>query len=148
MLETSPLMNRFQISEEIPSLLAIMSHREWDSEEDRMGEKGGGFQTSVTLNLYTTHSELTSKIQKEKQPVELWMRHNFLLLLLMHVLITEHKARLCHLSFVIVNIATPPTGGLSLFNLYMALSCSHGQETIWIPYNFDKKWFKKGTACN
>ena len=71
MLETSPLMNRFQISEEIPSLMAIMSHREWDSEEDRMGEKGGGFQTSVTLNLYTTHSELTSKIQKEKQPVEL-----------------------------------------------------------------------------
>ena len=25
-----------------------MSHREWDGGEDRMGEKGGGSQTSVT----------------------------------------------------------------------------------------------------
>ena len=41
-------MNLSQISEEIPSLLVIMSHKEWDSGEDEMGEKGGGSQTSVT----------------------------------------------------------------------------------------------------
>ena len=40
-----------QISEEIPSLLVIMSHREWDSGEDGMEKKGGGSQTSVTGNL-------------------------------------------------------------------------------------------------
>ena len=35
-------MNWFQISEEIPSLLVIISHREWDGGEDEMEEKGGG----------------------------------------------------------------------------------------------------------
>ncbi|KAJ7126688.1 hypothetical protein C8R44DRAFT_617471, partial [Mycena epipterygia] len=32
--------------------------------------------------------------------------------------------------YVLVDIATPPTGGLSLFNLYVALSRSSGRETI------------------
>ena len=41
-------MNWSQISEEIPLSLIIMSHRKWDGGEDRMVEKDGGFQTSVT----------------------------------------------------------------------------------------------------
>ena len=49
MLRTSPPMNWSQISKEIPSLLVIMSHREWDSGKGRMAEKDGEFQTSVTL---------------------------------------------------------------------------------------------------
>ncbi|KAG1744829.1 hypothetical protein EDB19DRAFT_1576215, partial [Suillus lakei] len=32
--------------------------------------------------------------------------------------------------YVLVDIATPPTGGLNLFNLYVALSRSSGQSTI------------------
>ena len=44
-------MNWSQISEEIPSLLVIMSHREWNSGEDGMGKKGGGSQTSVALAI-------------------------------------------------------------------------------------------------
>ena len=43
-------MNWFQISEEIPLLLVIISHRKWDSGEDGMGEKGGGSQMSVTIH--------------------------------------------------------------------------------------------------
>ena len=43
MLKTSLPINWFQISKEIPSSLVIMSHREWDSGENGMGEKGGGF---------------------------------------------------------------------------------------------------------
>jgi len=31
--------------------------------------------------------------------------------------------------YVLVDIATPPTGGLSLFNLYVALSRSSGRES-------------------
>ena len=49
MLETSLPTNWSQISEDIPSSLVIMYHKEWDGGEDRMGEKDGRSQTSVTL---------------------------------------------------------------------------------------------------
>ena len=48
MLRTLPPMNWSQISEEIPSSLVIMSHKEWDNGEGGMVEKGGGSQISVT----------------------------------------------------------------------------------------------------
>ena len=35
-------MNWFQISEKIPSLFVIMSHRMWDSEDGRSGKKAEG----------------------------------------------------------------------------------------------------------
>ena len=44
-------MNWSQISEEIPLLLVIMSHKEWNGGEGGMVEKGRGFQTSVTYEL-------------------------------------------------------------------------------------------------
>ncbi|KIM61897.1 hypothetical protein SCLCIDRAFT_120672 [Scleroderma citrinum Foug A] len=34
---------------------------------------------------------------------------------------------------IIVDIATPPTGGLNLFNLYVVLSCSSGRSMIRLP---------------
>ncbi|KIM53926.1 hypothetical protein SCLCIDRAFT_137825, partial [Scleroderma citrinum Foug A] len=43
---------------------------------------------------------------------------------------------------VIVDIASPPTGGLSLFNLYVALSRSSGRTTIRLLRNFDPKLFQ------
>ncbi|KAJ7142438.1 hypothetical protein C8R44DRAFT_725797 [Mycena epipterygia] len=45
--------------------------------------------------------------------------------------------------YVLVDIATPPTGGLSLFNLYVALSRSSGRETIRLLRDFDDKLFMK-----
>ena len=45
--------NWSQISEEIPSSLVIMSHREWDGGEGRREEKDGGSQMSVTLHIST-----------------------------------------------------------------------------------------------
>ena len=51
MLRTSLPMNWSQISKEIPLLLVIMSHREWDSGKGRREEKGGGSQMSVTLAI-------------------------------------------------------------------------------------------------
>ena len=47
MLGILPPTNWSQISEEIPSSLVIMSHKEWDGGEDRIGKKGGGSQPSV-----------------------------------------------------------------------------------------------------
>lgn len=33
----------------------------------------------------------------------------------------------------------PPSGGLSPFNVYVALSRGHGCENIWLLHNFDEK---------
>ena len=43
---------------------------------------------------------------------------------------------------MIVDIAKPPTGKLSLFNLYVALSRSSGRSTIQILRDFDEGMFK------
>ncbi|KAG8215548.1 hypothetical protein J3R82DRAFT_9210, partial [Butyriboletus roseoflavus] len=40
---------------------------------------------------------------------------------------------------VILDLAPPPTGKLSLFNLYVALSRSSGRETIRLLRDFDEK---------
>jgi hypothetical protein len=44
---------------------------------------------------------------------------------------------------VIVDIGRPPTGTLSLFNLYVALSRSSGRSTIRLLRDFDESQFKK-----
>ena len=41
-----------------------------------------------------------------------------------------------------MDIATPPTGGLNLFNLYIALSRSSGRSTIQLLRDFDDKLFQ------
>ena len=51
MLGTLLPTNWSQILKEIPLLLVIMSHKEWDGEEDGMGEKGEGSQTSITAGV-------------------------------------------------------------------------------------------------
>ena len=43
------------------------------------------------------------------------------------------------LFYVIVNIATPPTGGLNLFNLYVALSRSGSRDSMRLLQDFDVK---------
>ena len=45
--------------------------------------------------------------------------------------------------YVLVDIASPPTGGLSLFNLYVALSHSSGRATIRILRDFEDRQFLK-----
>ena len=47
------------------------------------------------------------------------------------------------LPYVIVDIAKPPSGGLDLFNLYVALSRSSGCETIRLLHDFDDQMFLK-----
>ncbi|KAJ7482441.1 hypothetical protein FB451DRAFT_1029725 [Mycena latifolia] len=48
------------------------------------------------------------------------------------------------LPYVFVDIGTPPSGGLSLFNLYVVLSRSSGRETIRLLRDFDDTMFQKG----
>jgi len=46
--------------------------------------------------------------------------------------------------YVIIVIASPPSGKLSLFNLYVALSGSFGRETIRLLGEFDDDIFFGG----
>jgi hypothetical protein len=50
---------------------------------------------------------------------------------------TDYRAQGQTITYIIVDIASPPHGTLSLFNLYVALSRSSGQDTIRILRNFD-----------
>ena len=43
---------------------------------------------------------------------------------------------------VLVDIATPPSGGLMLFNLYVALSRSSGRSTLRLLRDFDDKLYR------
>ena len=49
---------------------------------------------------------------------------------------TNHK-----LDNIIINIAPPPTSGLSLFDLYVSLSHSSGREAIRLLCDFDDEMF-------
>ncbi|KAF9789431.1 hypothetical protein BJ322DRAFT_1177486, partial [Thelephora terrestris] len=54
---------------------------------------------------------------------------------------TDYRAQGQTIPYVVVDIAAPPTSGLSLFNLYVALSHSSGQETIRLLRDFDDDMF-------
>ncbi|KIK25556.1 hypothetical protein PISMIDRAFT_48220, partial [Pisolithus microcarpus 441] len=57
---------------------------------------------------------------------------------------TDYRAQGQTISSVIVDIARPPSGGLNLFNLYVALSRSSGRDTIRLLRDFNEKLF----LCN
>lgn len=54
---------------------------------------------------------------------------------------TDYRAQGQTIPYVLVDIASPPTGKLSLFNLYVALSRSSGRQTIRLLRDFDEKGF-------
>ena len=56
---------------------------------------------------------------------------------------TDYRSQGQTIFYVLVDIASPPTGGLSLFNLYVALSRSSGRETIRLLRDFDDDLFLK-----
>ncbi|KAH7925604.1 hypothetical protein BV22DRAFT_1010859 [Leucogyrophana mollusca] len=55
---------------------------------------------------------------------------------------TDYRSQGQTIPTVLVDIATPPTGGLNLFNLYVALSRSSGRSTIRLLRDFDDKLFQ------
>ncbi|KIO14777.1 hypothetical protein M404DRAFT_119981 [Pisolithus tinctorius Marx 270] len=55
---------------------------------------------------------------------------------------TDYHSQGQTIPHVVVDIATPPTGGLNLFNLYVALSRSSGRSTIHLLCDFDEKLFQ------
>jgi ATP-dependent exoDNAse (exonuclease V) alpha subunit len=57
-------------------------------------------------------------------------------------MLSDYRAQGQTIGHVLVDIATPPTGGLNLFNLYVALSRSSGREMIQLMRDFDQKHFQ------
>ena len=55
---------------------------------------------------------------------------------------TDYRSQGQTIPYVLIDIATPPTGGLNLFNLYVALSRSSGRSTIHLLRDFDEKLFQ------
>lgn len=56
---------------------------------------------------------------------------------------TDYQSQGQTITHVIVDIAPPPSGALSLFNVYVALSRSSGRDTIRLLRDFDYRVFKK-----
>jgi ATP-dependent exoDNAse (exonuclease V) alpha subunit len=56
---------------------------------------------------------------------------------------TDYRSQGQTITYVLVDIAPPPRGTLSLFNLYVALSRSSGRDTIPLLRDFDDDMFKK-----
>jgi hypothetical protein len=55
---------------------------------------------------------------------------------------TDYRSQGQTISHVIVDIGKPPSGSLTLFNLYVALSRSSGRSTIRLLRDFDEDLFK------
>lgn len=55
---------------------------------------------------------------------------------------TDYRSQGQTIPFILVDIASPPTRSLSLFNMYVALSCSSSRETIWLLRDFDDQLFQ------
>ena len=55
---------------------------------------------------------------------------------------TDYKSQGQTIEYVIINIGKPPTGSMSPFAVYVALSRSRGRDTIRLLRNFDDKLFQ------
>ncbi|KAG2353559.1 hypothetical protein BDR07DRAFT_1188340, partial [Suillus spraguei] len=59
---------------------------------------------------------------------------------------TDYRSQGQTISHSIVDIATPPSGGLTPFDVYFALSRSHGRDNIRLLSTMDvatEKWWYK-----
>ncbi|HEV7737986.1 MAG TPA: hypothetical protein VGO47_11520 [Chlamydiales bacterium] len=54
---------------------------------------------------------------------------------------TDYRAQGQTVPYILIDIKTPPTGGLSLYNLYVSLSRSSGRDTIRLLRDFDDNIF-------
>jgi hypothetical protein len=70
------------------------------------------------------------------------VRHGYDSILTAAYAFTDYRLQGQTIPLVLVDIASPPSGTLSLFNLYVALSRSSGRSTIRLLCDFDDKLFR------
>lgn len=54
---------------------------------------------------------------------------------------TDYRSQGQTISAALIDIATPPTGSLSMFNLYVALSRARGRDSIRLLRDFEDRLF-------
>lgn len=82
---------------------------------------------SFRLRIVENSKEVTRSISRKQLPIAAAYA------------LTDYRAQGQTLGAVFVDLAPPPTGSLSLFNLYVALSRSSGRETIRLLRDFDQR---------
>ncbi|KAJ3978543.1 hypothetical protein F5890DRAFT_1398600, partial [Lentinula detonsa] len=60
---------------------------------------------------------------------------------------TDYRAQGQTIAVVIIDIASPPTGSLNLFNICMALLRSSGRENIWFLRDFNPDILLQGHSA-
>ncbi|KAJ8589089.1 hypothetical protein M405DRAFT_739088 [Rhizopogon salebrosus TDB-379] len=60
---------------------------------------------------------------------------------------TDYRSQGQTIPNAVIDIASPPTGGLNLFNLYVALSRSPSQDNVRLLRDFDDKIFHAAHAA-
>ena len=85
---------------------------------------------SISISLLTTNNEkIRRTIQRRQFPMTLGYAF------------TDYRSQGQTMPYVIIDIAKPPSGKLNLFNLYIALSRSHGRHSIRLLRDFDDDIF-------
>ena len=82
---------------------------------------------SIRLNLHENSKKTVCTVTRRQLPITAAYA------------LTDYRAQGQTIPAVILDLAPPPTGKLSLFNLYVALSRSSGRETIRLLRDFDEK---------
>jgi hypothetical protein len=109
-------------------------------EKTRAGKLSGLEEKIVPIECSTTTYQLKMEING-RVVIRTVTRHQFPMSLA--YALTDYRAQGQTIPRVYVDIASPPTGGLSLFSLYVALSRSSGRGTIRLLRDFDENLFKK-----
>ena len=84
-------------------------------------------QKSYWLNLTENSKKVVRTITRKQLPITAAYA------------LTDYRTQGQTIPAVILDLAPPPTGKLSLFNLYVALSRSSGRQTIRLLRDFDEK---------
>jgi hypothetical protein len=95
----------------------------------------------VPIEPLTCRMDISMPIENQTMKRHLVLRRQFPLTAA--YAFTDYQSQGQTLCYVIVDPASPPSGGLSLFNIYVALSRSSGRSTIRLLRNFNDKVFQR-----
>jgi hypothetical protein len=85
---------------------------------------------SISISLLNTNNQTIKRtVQRRQFPMTLGYA------------LTDYRSQGQTVAYVIIDIAKPPSGKLDLFNLYVALSRSHGRHSVWLLRDFDDEIF-------
>ena len=131
-----PLSNELIVTlNHFPSYILVKMQRTCASQLDRLGEG------IISIEVATCNFQIKVCSNGGKYVTQSVCCHQFPMTAVYGF--TDYRSQGQTLPYVIVDITTPPTGRLNLFNLYVALSQSSGRETIQLLRDFDNDLFNK-----